>query len=136
MTINLQTGEYYALARWINEECVTGANQWGYRRQSLGGRWKAWSEANNEWTGTRKSFAQGLKDRGFQSSKSQGVRGYAGFDLKAKPMSAADVLQAARAAGISIEVDGEDLLLEAFAEPPAADARAGWGQSRMIVLGC
>ena len=35
-------------------------------------------------------------------------------------MSAADALKAARAAGIEVGVDGDDLVLEASAPPPAA----------------
>ena len=35
-------------------------------------------------------------------------------------MSAAEALMAARAAGIHLEVDGGDLLLEASAPPPSA----------------
>ena len=35
-------------------------------------------------------------------------------------MSAADALKAARAAGVAVAVDGEDLLLAASARPPAA----------------
>src|SRR5262249_44224326 len=34
-------------------------------------------------------------------------------------MSAAEALKAARAVGIHLEVDGEDLVLEAASEPPA-----------------
>ena len=35
-------------------------------------------------------------------------------------MSAAEALKAARAAGVSLRVDGDDLLLEATASPPAS----------------
>jgi hypothetical protein len=35
-------------------------------------------------------------------------------------MNAAQVLQAARAAGIQVKIDGADLLLRASARPPAA----------------
>lgn len=35
-------------------------------------------------------------------------------------MSAAEALRAARAAGISIAIDGDDLVLEAPAQPPPA----------------
>ena len=35
-------------------------------------------------------------------------------------MSAAEALKAARAAGVSLRVDGGDLVLEAFAPPPSA----------------
>jgi putative DNA primase/helicase len=70
-----------ALARWIEECCDTGKHLWGIGAK-LWSNWKAWSEANNELTGTRKQFAQGLKDRGFTPSKSQEVRGYVGLGLK------------------------------------------------------
>jgi P4 family phage/plasmid primase-like protien len=79
------TDEYLAeedaLARWIEECCNTGNHMWGIGAR-LWGSWKEWSEANNEWTGTRKEFAQALKERGFAPVKSQEVRGYSGLDLK------------------------------------------------------
>jgi putative DNA primase/helicase len=85
--VRAATDEYLseedAVARWIDEECVTEKARWGIGAR-LWGSWKAWSEANNEWTGTRKSFAQSLKDRGFEPAKSQEVRGYRGLDLKAQ----------------------------------------------------
>jgi putative DNA primase/helicase len=63
-TVNAATDEYLAeedaLGRWIEECCITGKHLWGIGA-NLWGSWKAWSEANNEWTGTRKSFAQALK---------------------------------------------------------------------------
>jgi putative DNA primase/helicase len=70
-----------AFARWIEDECTTGNGRWGSSAQ-LWGRWKEWSEANNEWTGPRKSFGQELEKRGFAPEKSQDVRGYRGVDLK------------------------------------------------------
>jgi putative DNA primase/helicase len=85
--VRAATDEYLAeedaLARWIDEECTTGKHQWGVGAM-LWGRWKAWSETNNEWTGARKSFAQGLRDRGFPDGKSQHVRGHQGVDIKAE----------------------------------------------------
>src|SRR5262245_26512453 len=39
--------------------------------------------------------------------------------LECPDMSAAEALKAARAVGIHLEVDGEDLVLEAASEPPA-----------------
>jgi P4 family phage/plasmid primase-like protien len=71
-----------AIARWIDECCQTGKYLWGIGA-ALWGSWKTWSERNNEWTGTRKSFAQSLKERGFEPAKSQEVRGYAGITLSA-----------------------------------------------------
>lgn len=85
--VRAATDEYLAeedaMARWIDECCVTGKNRWGIGAR-LWASWKSWAETNNEWTGTRKSFAQALKDRGFVPAKSQEVRGYAGIDLKAQ----------------------------------------------------
>jgi P4 family phage/plasmid primase-like protien len=79
------TNEYLdeedALARWIDECCDTGKHLWGIGAE-LWSIWKVWSAANNEWTGTRKEFAQALKERGFTPAKSQEIRGYNGLDLK------------------------------------------------------
>ena len=79
------TDEYLAeedaLARWIEECCATDRHLWGIGAK-LWGSWKAWSDANNDWTGTRKSFAQALNERGFASDRSQRVRGHLGIDLK------------------------------------------------------
>jgi P4 family phage/plasmid primase-like protien len=79
------TDEYLAeedaLARWIDECCDTGKLLWDIGAKLWSG-WKAWSEANNEWTGTRKSFAQALKERGFAPVKSQEVRGHSGLAVK------------------------------------------------------
>jgi P4 family phage/plasmid primase-like protien len=69
-----------AFARWIEDECVTGRHHWGTSAQ-LWGRYKKWSETNNEWTGTQKAFGQELEKRGFEPERSQRVRGYRGIDL-------------------------------------------------------
>jgi putative DNA primase/helicase len=82
-----------ALARWIEEECVTGKNRWGIGAL-LWKRWASWSELNKEWTGSRKSFSQELERRGYAPGKSQEVRGFTGIDLKpalkVKPMDEYD----------------------------------------------
>jgi hypothetical protein len=46
--------------------------------------WKAWAETNNERPGSRKGFAQAMQAHGYQPDK-QGVRGYAGIELKPEP---------------------------------------------------
>jgi P4 family phage/plasmid primase-like protien len=78
--------EYFAeedaAARWIDEECITGKYLWGIGA-ALWTSWKTWAERNNEWVGTRKSFARALKQRGFDPGTSQNVRGHAGIALKA-----------------------------------------------------
>jgi len=70
-----------AITRWIEDECVTGNRQWGSSAQ-LWGRWKSWSETNNERTGSRKSFGQELEKRGYTPQKSQDVRGFKRIDLR------------------------------------------------------
>jgi P4 family phage/plasmid primase-like protien len=85
LAVTSATDEYLAeedaLARWIEECCNMGKLLWGIGA-NLWDSWKRWSEANNEWTGTRKSFAQSLNDRGFPLRKSQHVRGHDGISVK------------------------------------------------------
>ena len=45
-------------------------------------------------------------------------------------MSAAEVLQVAKAAGVCVNVDGEDLVLQAPAEPPPTVIEALTSQGR------
>jgi putative DNA primase/helicase len=82
-----------AVARWIEDECVTGKDQWGIGAR-LWTRWASWSELNKEWTGSRKSFGQELERRGYAAGKSQQVRGFTGIDLKpalrAQPLGESD----------------------------------------------
>jgi P4 family phage/plasmid primase-like protien len=70
-----------SFARWIEDECVTGTNQWGIGAL-LWGRWKTWCELNNEHPESQKSFAQEMEKRGYSRDKSQGVRGFRSVDLK------------------------------------------------------
>ncbi|HEY6371219.1 MAG TPA: hypothetical protein VIX37_11620 [Candidatus Sulfotelmatobacter sp.] len=51
-------------------------------------------------------------------------------------MSAAQALSAARAVGIHLEVDGDDLLLEAPAPPPSAILEVLSQHKAEIVAGC
>jgi putative DNA primase/helicase len=70
-----------SFAQWIEECCVTGKEQW-----CIGARlwesWKVWAEVNKEPPGSRKTFAEAMAVHGCARDKSQGVRGYAGIDLK------------------------------------------------------
>jgi P4 family phage/plasmid primase-like protien len=83
--VRAASDEYFAeedaIARWIDEECVTGKHLWGIG-VALWTSWKAWAERNNEWVGTRKSFAQALKDRGFEPRVSQNVRGHKPHEMR------------------------------------------------------
>jgi putative DNA primase/helicase len=74
-------GEEDTVAQWVEECCLIGKGQWGIGGQ-LWKSWKAWAEANNERPSTRKAFAEAMAAHGYPANKSQGVRGYAGIDLK------------------------------------------------------
>ena len=82
------TNKYFAeedaVSRWIEDCCVTGRVHWGIGAR-LWDSWRAWSETNREWTGTRKSFAQTLEKHGFPPEKSQEIRGYKNIDLRPLP---------------------------------------------------
>lgn len=79
------TAEYLAeedhFDRWVEDCCVTGRHHWGIGDR-LWGSWKAWTERNNERSGTRKGFADAMKTHGYAPSMSQRVRGYDGIDLR------------------------------------------------------
>jgi putative DNA primase/helicase len=78
------TADYIAdedsFARWIEDCCLTGRQHWGIGTR-LWDSWRNWAERSNERTGSRKAFAELMKNHGFMPSKSQHVRGYDGIDL-------------------------------------------------------
>jgi P4 family phage/plasmid primase-like protien len=80
--------EYFAeedtIARWIEECCTTGREQWGIGTR-LWDSWAKWAEAGHEFAGSRKRFAQELIDRGYPAEKSQHIRGHRGLDLRPPP---------------------------------------------------
>ncbi len=79
-----------SIAQWVEERCITGKEHWGIGAR-LWEDWKAWAEVNNEQPGTRKAFAEAMASRGHPSQKNQGVRGYAGIQLKAEECGHADL---------------------------------------------
>lgn len=83
-------GEEDTIAQWVEECCLTGTGQWGIGAK-LWQSWKSWAEANNERPGTRKAFAEAMAARGYPADKSQGVRGYAGINLKPGERTRADL---------------------------------------------
>jgi putative DNA primase/helicase len=64
-----------SFARWVEECCVTGDEQWGVGND-LWQSWLRWAERAKERPGNRKSFAQQMANHGYAASKSQEVRGY------------------------------------------------------------
>ncbi len=74
-------GEEDAIARWIEDCCVTGRDQWCVSAV-LWPSWQQWATAANEQVGSRKRFSAALEGHGYKPEKSQGRRGYKGLALK------------------------------------------------------
>jgi putative DNA primase/helicase len=75
-------GEEDAIARWIEDCCVTGANHW-CASGDLWQSWKQWGEANNERVGSQKSLGSALDGHGYLRQRNEtGMRGYQGLKLK------------------------------------------------------
>jgi putative DNA primase/helicase len=72
------------IARWIEECCRTGDQHWGIGAK-LWESWANWADANREFVGSRKRFAQELIERGYPVEKSQHIRGHCGIDVRAEP---------------------------------------------------
>jgi putative DNA primase/helicase len=72
------------IARWIEECCITGRYQWGIGAK-LWESWVKWADANREFVGSRKRFAQELIDCSYPAEASQRVRGHRGLDLAPPP---------------------------------------------------
>jgi P4 family phage/plasmid primase-like protien len=79
-----------AIARWIEDCCITGRHHWGASAK-LWPSWQRWATAANELVGSRKRFGAALDGHGYKPEKSQEIRGYAGLALKtAEDENAAD----------------------------------------------
>jgi putative DNA primase/helicase len=75
-------GEEDAIARWIEDCCAIGPNQW-CASGDLWNSWKPWSEANNERVGTQKSLGSALEGHGYLRRRNEkGARGFQGLRLK------------------------------------------------------
>jgi putative DNA primase/helicase len=72
-----------SLQRWVDECCIVEKTHWEVGER-LWSSWKTWAERNNEKVGTRKSFGQSMKNKGFKPEKSQQVRGHVGISLRSK----------------------------------------------------
>jgi putative DNA primase/helicase len=83
-------GEEDGIAQWVEECCDTGKGLWG-TGAALWQHWQRWAEANKEPPGTRKAFAEAMAAHGYPKDKSQGVRGYAGVNLKPNGRGRADL---------------------------------------------
>jgi Poxvirus D5 protein-like len=82
--IEAATREYLesedTLLAWIEDCCELGKNKYAAAGE-LFASWKAWTERNNEFTGTAKAFGQKLKDHGFEGSHTRGGAVHSGIHL-------------------------------------------------------
>ncbi|MBF0268866.1 MAG: hypothetical protein HQL44_09755 [Alphaproteobacteria bacterium] len=78
------TDEYFesedALGRWLDERCVCSVNH-TEMSAALYADWKSWAEANGEFTGSIKRFAENLTNRGFEQWRSKNARHFRGLRL-------------------------------------------------------
>ena len=74
-------GEEDAIARWVDECCVTGRQHW-CAGADLWPSWQRWATAANEPVGSRKRFGMALESHGYTAGKSQEVRGHSGLALR------------------------------------------------------
>ena len=73
------------IGRWIEERCKLSAESWTNRTQ-LYNDYEPWSKQEAGFAKSRVTFYRELADRGFQQSKSNGVRGFQGLFVTTMPM--------------------------------------------------
>jgi P4 family phage/plasmid primase-like protien len=79
------TEEYFAaedaVGRWLEERCDKAA---GHTETSaaLYADWKGWAEANGEFVGSVKRFAENLTNRGFEPQRNMTARCFRGLRLR------------------------------------------------------
>ena len=71
-----------ALAKWIEDCCVTGSQQWCASAE-LWPSWQRWAAAANEVVGSQKRFGMALENHGYRPERTQAMRGFRGLDLNA-----------------------------------------------------
>ena len=75
-------GEEDAIARWVEDCCVTGRDQWCASAE-LWPSWQRWATAANEGVSSRKRFGMALEKHGYEPERINGIRGFSGLGLKA-----------------------------------------------------
>ena len=73
-------GEEDAIARWIEECCITGKQHWCAVAE-LWPSWQRWATTANETIGSRKRFGMNLESHGYPRDRTTDMRGYIGLDL-------------------------------------------------------
>jgi putative DNA primase/helicase len=86
-SVRKTTNEYFEdqdnLGQWL-EDCVNlDAGIFGFELSLvLFASWKNWCERQNLKPGSEKTFAEALRDRGFEKDRKEHGRGFAGISLK------------------------------------------------------
>jgi putative DNA primase/helicase len=70
-----------ALARWIEDRCVKGANN-REATSALFADWQQWASTNEEPCGSLKRFSEHLEARGFTRTRTNAARGFQGIGLR------------------------------------------------------
>jgi len=77
--VTAATAEYLksedSLLSWIEECCATGPELWDAGNR-LWKSWCTWCDSARERPGTRKAFAETMKNDGYERKKESGARGY------------------------------------------------------------
>jgi putative DNA primase/helicase len=73
-------GDEDALARWVEDCCITGRNQW-CASSVLWPSWQRWAAAAGETVGSHRRFGMALESHGYQPERTMAIRGYRGLDL-------------------------------------------------------
>jgi putative DNA primase/helicase len=74
-----------AVGAWIEECCQCGPQAWASRR-TLFGAWNQWATSAGEYVGSQRRFIQALETRGFVAERKRTGRGFAGIELRPKPL--------------------------------------------------
>ena len=81
------TDDYFeaedAIGRWLDERCVRGPDL-TEASTTLFADWKLWAEANGEYAGSNKRFAETLSSRGFERWRTSQAKGFRGLCLASK----------------------------------------------------
>jgi putative DNA primase/helicase len=69
-----------AIARWVDECCVTGRQHW-CASSLLWSSWQRWATQAAEPVGSQKRFGTALESHGYQPERTSSIRGFRGLDL-------------------------------------------------------
>ena len=91
------TDDYFeeedTIGHWVTEGCEQGPRYAG-KAAALFESWCKWAEANKEFIGNQKRFAQQLEKRGFKKHRTSSGYRYRGLDLKGEQQQEQESVQA------------------------------------------